>query len=69
LFLIKIELFLNFKTCLKEINISPSERNIVVNEEIAKTSISYQDSSLSLLYTEETKFTLKINAFSRKKMP
>ena len=51
---------------IKKINIRPNVRNIVVHEEIAKTSISYQESSLSWPAVQ-TKFTLKINAFSGRK--
>ena len=50
------------KHVIEKINISPNVRNIVVNEEIEKTFISYQESSLFSL-TVETKFTLKMNIF------
>ena len=66
LFLAKIELILNFKTCIKKINIGPNIRNIVVNEEIAKNLISYQEGS-QYSYTVQTKFTLKMNVFSGRK--
>ena len=36
--LAKIELIRNFKNMLEKIDISPNVRNIVVDEEIAKTS-------------------------------